>query len=331
MPGHGGIKPHCVGSVPLAALPVVDLDQLESLDLLLWMAGSYRAAQLANSNQSTIIRRAQTVLATFGVTIRREPSGWSDRGDTRLLAMEREVHQRFRFLGRGRLRLHVPLWSLPLALERLPSGWMHNPEDREHVCENPVALLRERIIDACLVTPTQMPADTGGLAMFEIYRSPIELTILSPRGGGDPPLRRALEEGRLDLRLFPFLPRSCREASRKWFERLRQSMGHHPESRRAREASAGLEVAFLTPQMRRFIDRPWVVDAATPRHYCERLLVRAEKAQEPLFLALLDHLQQGCLSSRAAMPSHSTVVAVKAKRQGSTSSPATTASRKRIP
>lgn len=316
----------------MATLPVVDLDQLESLDLLLWMAGSYRAAQLANTNQSTIIRRAQAVLASFGVTIQRAPSGWSDRGDTRLLAMEREVHQRFRFLGRGRLRLHVPLWSLPLALERLPSGWIHNPADQMHLCENPVALLRERIIDACLVTPTQMPADPGGLAIFEIYRSPIELTILTPRGGGAPPLERALEEGSLNLRLFPFLPGSCREASRRWFDRLRPPTARHLDSRRtAGQASDGLEVAFLTPQMRRFIDRPFLVDATAPRPYCERLLVRAENAEEPRFLALLDHLQQGCLSSRAAMPSHSTVVAVKAKRQGSTSSPAATASRYRIP
>jgi hypothetical protein len=287
---------------------MVELEQLEALDLLLWMGGSHRAAPMAHTNQSTILRRAHVVLSTFGVDIRRDPAGWNNSGQTALLAMERQVHQRFRFLGRGRLRLHVPFWSMPLVREALPEGWIHTPSSADHVCENPVELLRDRILDACLVTPTQMPADTSGLEVFEIYRSPIDLTVFLPPAGGDSRvcLERARNEGR--LRLFPFLPRTCREISRLWFDRLHPGPAR-PEGGGAAHPEDGLTMAFLTPQMREAVGRPCLIDPSAPRDYFERLLVRAENASEPLFLALLDRLQRGCLVSSPAMPSQHTTLA----------------------
>lgn len=259
---------------------MVSLDQLAALDLVLWLGTTQRAARLALTNQSTISRRSRVTLERFELRLGRNSDGWCLRGETDLLALEREVHQRARLQGRLPLRLQVPYWTRR-SLPPLPPGWTVNPAVSELVCEDPVSLLRQRVIDACLVTPTQMPERCDDLLVCDLYRRPIELTLFP----GSPAAASRAAPG---LSLMPFLPRSCRVRSVQWFEALVAAEGCGA----SRLPTPGLGVAFLTPEMRAAQDRPYLVDAAVePYPYVERLLVLAEHAQARPLLDLQDHLQ----------------------------------------
>lgn len=250
---------------------MVSLDQLAALDLVIWLGTTQRAALLAHTNQSTISRRSRITLEQFELRLGRHSDGWRLRGTTDLLALERQLHQRARLQGRLPLRLQVPYWTRR-CLPPLPPGWTVNPAVPDLVCEDPVGLLRQRVIDACLVTPTQMPARCDDLVVCDLYRRPIELTLF-PTG------RPAADRAPAQLSLMPFLPRSCRLRSAQWFEALSGS-------------ASGLDIAFLTAEMRAAQERPFRVEAAAETYpYVERLLFLAEHARATPLLDLQDHLQ----------------------------------------
>jgi hypothetical protein len=269
---------------------MVNLDQLMALDLLIWLRTSERAAGLAHTNQSTISRRSRAVLDRFELRLSRRRDGWQPAGDTHLLMLERQVHQQARFLGRQPLRLHVPYWTRCLALHGLPDGWCANPAASTLVCESPVALLRERVIDACLVTPTQLPACTDGLLLLDLYSRPIALTLFHqgrPAEAVDR-FRRQRDRGALCLRRMPFLPESCVERSRDWLGLLTQSA---VPSRPQPDADLA-SVAFLTPEMREVQQAScWVEEGFEPFPYTEWLVVLAENAQQAAVERLQEHLQ----------------------------------------
>lgn len=267
---------------------MVTLEQLQALDLVQWLGTTERAAQLACTNQSTISRRSRAVQHELGFSMVRRSDAWRTFGDTRLLQLERQVHQWARLQGRQPLRLQVPFWTRTAALRHLPRGWCANPIATDPVCDNPVHLLRERIIDACLITPTQIPSCSEDLVLLDLVHRPIELTVFA---GGPWPLERGSSQ---QLRLLPFLPASCRDRSREWFEALLQggaAPSHHL-------CEPGECMAFLTPEMRLAQDRPWRVDVGfEPYPYVERLAVLAEHAHE----VALQRLQNDLLERFASV------------------------------
>lgn len=275
---------------------MVSLNHLEALDLLIWLGTTERAADLADSNQSTISRRSRSAIETFRLKMGRGRDGRRPFGDTSLLNLERQVHQQARFLGSRPLRLQVPYWSRSMALPGLPEGWCTNPDQSALVCENPVTLLRERVIDACLLTPTQLPPASGDLLLMELYRRPIELTVLmgGAQHASHPRCWRSLRPREVRLQLPPFLPRSCCRRSMEWFQAL---IGSEPAGNGVVAAgpepdAEAISVAFLTPEMRQAQDRPcWVAASVPPHPYVERLAVLAENAGEPALQRLQEHLQ----------------------------------------
>jgi hypothetical protein len=283
---------------------VVDEEHLESLDFMLWMSGSHRASRLTHTNQSTVIRRARTVLSIFGTEIHRSSRhGWRDQGGTDLLQMERVVHQRFRFRGRRLLRLHSPYWSQPVVRPQLPRGWMTNPADPVHTCENPLELLRQNVIDACLVTPTQIEHPAEDLVRIDLVHSVIDLTIFAmPAAESSAPQRASLaalleQAPSFQLELFDFLPRTCREISRRWFETLFGPKVPDTAAAGDRVEHGQVKVAFLTPEMRGRLTSPFLVDPSCPRSYRESLVVLRDNAGEPRFLELLAALQSAFCAS----------------------------------
>jgi len=275
---------------------MVNLDSLAALDLLIWLGTTERAAALAQTNQSTASRRSRGALQAFQLRLGRSRDGWVPSGDTALLAMERRVHQQARFLGKQPLRLQLPSWSRAMALRHLPEGWCANPELGGWVCDNPVQLLRDRVIDACLITPTQLPQQVDDLLLLDLYRRPIELTVFD--GGSDGvhrPSGRSLPPGRLHLRLLPFLPRSCRERSIQWFDALHPVPVVEPSGKgrqpRPIPGDPALPVAFLTPEMREVQDQPCaVMQGLDPYPYVERLAVLADNVAQPALKRLQEHL-----------------------------------------
>jgi hypothetical protein len=128
---------------------MVTKEDLEGLDLMLWHGNGPKAAAALQCNQSTISRRVQRCLGTFGLRLRRRSGGWIVQGPSLLLQMEREIHQLARVLGQHPLRLEgFPVGCGPL-LQPPPPGWTMGPHNRVGI-RSPLGLLKERIIDVWL-------------------------------------------------------------------------------------------------------------------------------------------------------------------------------------
>lgn len=275
------------------------LEELEALDLLVWLQSGVTAAAVAGTNQSTISRRAKRALDSFRAELVRDRLAWSiETPLAPLLDLQRQIHQQWRFKSRRFLRLNAPAWSRA-ALRALPlPGWILNPEDGPLVCENPLELLRAHVIEACLVTPTQL---AGGqhrdLALFDLYGTHIALHRVAAEPETEAPItpyaaQNLLVHGRLNLP--PFLPGSCCASSHQRFAQLRRELGlagngSAAEPRRRSEAPP--QLVFLTPVMARGLDalRPLPLSLEWP--YRESLAVLRSNADQPAVQALVERLQ----------------------------------------
>ena len=280
---------------------MVTEEQLAALDLTLWLGSTERAAEVDFSNQSTISRRHHKVLRQFGIELNRTKRQLEVSGDLQLLDLERQVHQLARLKRRLGLRLQVPFWLQNNPGVVPPEGWSMNPQRADLSCTDPVTLLREHVLDACLATPTQIPETRDDLFILELHNRPIHLTLLNRNDQSESDLEDrfqwSLERGNLQLRLMPFLPASCRERSQEWFEELltiNQPERHKTMALRPSPHSGqSFQMAYLTPEMRAAQPLPWQVDQNfEPYTYTEHLVVMAQHANEPAVLALLESLQQ---------------------------------------
>lgn len=154
-----------------------------------WLANGDEAARLAFCNQSTISRRCQQVAKTFALPCRSSPGsdpgadqGADEPGSDRLLQMERQIHQLYRFQDRGRLRLHVPYWAgrllTPRSGEPSESPWIINPPRLRQGIDEPLRLLDQRIVDAVITEAPQRPADDDPrYHRIDLFQSPLYLCI----------------------------------------------------------------------------------------------------------------------------------------------------------
>jgi len=275
------------------------IEELEALDLVVWLRSSTAAAALAGTNQSTISRRARRALELFQAELRRDRQAW--RVQTPLAAvlhLQRQVHQQWRLRsGRG-LRLQVPPWSRAAVRSCLLPGWEITPADGPQRCETPLELLRDHVIEACLLTPTQLAGQPmDDLVLFDLYGSRIDLHLVASAGPQDPaehsPQAAAalLLQGRLQP--LPFLPGSCTLSSQQRFAQLRRELD--PPADGSAEGAWRLpieapQLAFLTPVMAAGLAglRPLPLPLEWP--YRESLVMLRSVADQPALQALVERL-----------------------------------------
>ncbi|WP_094555345.1 response regulator transcription factor [Synechococcus sp. 1G10] len=260
---------------------MVDLDRLEALDTLIWMRGSDAAAIAIFATQSTIIRRSRHALQAFGVSLQRGHGTWRVSGDSDLLDLERRIHQEARFCGNRRLRLHMPWWTSSLINAELRKQvairWTAHPDGVRNREDDPISLLKNRVIDACFVTPTQMPVVDPDLSVIDLYQSDIHLMALTD--DRVPFLDAHHEANGFRLQLFDFLPQSCRAASRAWFDRHVDM--EDLEAKQLATSQPTANFAYLTPNMAQAAGIHVTPLCLTPRPYVERLVVRKEYRYHP--------------------------------------------------
>lgn len=222
-------------------------EELEALDLYLWLQTGAAAASILDCNQSTISRRISSALSLFKASMRRHKSGWwIDSAFPQILEMEREVHQLYRLTKTTKLRLHIPYWSYHVIHPYLPEPIVCNPPDSSLLCENVIELLRSRVIDACILTPTQLNGvHRDDLELVDLYESQINLYYLpSDRMSSSRPLSALAGHDNSRLHVASFLPQTCRNSCHLRYEQL---TGH--ESNPKLNNDSVCDVSFLTPLM----------------------------------------------------------------------------------
>lgn len=153
--------------------------ELDALDLVLWQRSGERAAAWLGCSQSTVSRQIQHVLRLLKLRLLRREGEWQLQGQldghTEILLLERHLHQQYRLLMGGRLRLEATYWAAAAFLDPMPAGWAGGVWD--HVgMERPLQLLRDRVIDAWLASyQADLPNDDPQWVVFDLCSLPVRL------------------------------------------------------------------------------------------------------------------------------------------------------------
>ena len=152
---------------------VVDQDALTCLDAIQWLRTTEEAANIFKFSMSTINRQTKKCLDLFRLELKRINGEWDTIGDTKLLFMERRIHQKARWMGSRLLRLDATYWSGPLLCTPTPERWLMGPCNIVGIRRN-FQLLRERIVDACITGLPDIPSpDDTELTAFPLSSMPV--------------------------------------------------------------------------------------------------------------------------------------------------------------
>ena len=152
---------------------MVTQEQLEALDLLLWLGGGPQAAERLGCNQSSVSRRIQGCLDVLGLRLRRIGGRHVINGRLDFLSLERHLHQLVRFDRHENLRLEATHCTRHLLVQPPLQGWVLGSFDH-HGVSRMHALLRDRVVDAWISSDLFDLPDPGDpdLATLQLSRWP---------------------------------------------------------------------------------------------------------------------------------------------------------------
>jgi hypothetical protein len=134
---------------------MVSQEDLEALDLLIWLSNGNEVANKIHCNQSTISRRYTYVCKKFKIEFERSREKISIKPSPldHLLKLERQVHQGLRLHESCRLRVDLSEldndteeWNAKLTAK----GWIIGKHKEPNI-DKLETLLNERIIDAAII------------------------------------------------------------------------------------------------------------------------------------------------------------------------------------
>ena len=179
---------------------VVDQDTLTCLDAIQWLRTTEEAAKRFRCSMSTISRQTNRCLDIFRLELKRINGEWDTIGDTKLLLMQRRIHQKARWMGSRILRLEATYWSGPLLCTPTPERWLLGPCNIVGIRRN-FKLLRERIIDTYITGLPDLPSpDDAELTAFILSSMPV-FFVANP----DHPLTKKSKLTFNDIAMYPTL------------------------------------------------------------------------------------------------------------------------------
>jgi DNA-binding transcriptional LysR family regulator len=157
---------------------MVSEEQLDALDLLLWLGSGQQAAARMGCNQSSVSRRIQGCLETLSLRLRRIGGQHRLSGRQDFLALERHIHQLVRFERQRHLRLEATHCISHLLTDPPLPGWILGSFDHHGVMRMHT-LLRERVVDAWISSDGfDLPAaDDPDLVSLPLSRWPARLLV----------------------------------------------------------------------------------------------------------------------------------------------------------
>ncbi|MFZ0407863.1 MAG: LysR family transcriptional regulator [Cyanobium sp.] len=151
---------------------MVTEEQLEALDLLLWLGSGKLVGARQRCNQSSVSRRIANCLEILGLSLKRQDGQYLLSETKDYLLLERQVHQLLRLRDGERLRLEAT-HCISHLLQPSPPGWLLGSFDHRSVGRM-FELLRQRVIDAWVTSDSfDLPAaDDPDLAVIQLSRWP---------------------------------------------------------------------------------------------------------------------------------------------------------------
>lgn len=274
---------------------VVSVEELDCLDLLIWLRTGANAASRLSTSQPRISRSVQKVSGLFGVSLSKTDGEWEVLGDQTLLNLQRQVNQAYRWRMGRPLRIEAQYYSGPLFCDPPPEGWMAGNFDYLEI-HTPLQHLRNGVVDAWIGCYPDVPeGDDPDLICYHLTRLPTHLVV-----SADHPLLELGDQVTLDaIKQFPSLAlpdgafpkvqavldqlglwnlpvNSFRYSRSQWEGRvdLEMVVGY---------ASAFSLSLFRSPQVILPIDIPLEVG--------DSLVVRRDYATHPRLSKLLEHLR----------------------------------------
>ena len=159
---------------------MVTRDQLDALDLLVWLGTTQQAAQRLGCNQTTVNRWVIGCSSQLSIEIRRMGANHRLSGDLDLLALERQIHQLIRLRRHENLRLEATHCTAHLLQNPPLQGWVLGNFDH-HGVHRMHDLLRQRVVDAWISSDSfdLPPEDDPELQAIPLSRWPAWL-LASP-------------------------------------------------------------------------------------------------------------------------------------------------------
>ena len=155
---------------------IVNLELLTSLDGLIWLQSGKQVGEQFQQHQTTVSRNQKKCAQAFGLSLRKQNGIWEINGNTQLLNLEREVHQRARFTGHAPLRLEANGWMDGVLGTPSPEGWISGackPLGLARCLE----LLEARIVDAWLCQLPDLPDTNPRLSIQPLCSMPTRLMV----------------------------------------------------------------------------------------------------------------------------------------------------------
>ena len=273
---------------------VVSLEDLDCLDLVIWLRTGAGAASRLDVSQPTISRAIRRVSDLLGVSIVKVAGEWEVRGDQTLLNLERAVHQRYRWIRDLPLRMEAQYYSGPLFCEPAPAGWVIGNFDYLEI-HTPLRHLRSGVIDAWIGCYPDVPApDDPEFVCFHLTRLPVYLVVRADH----PLLALGAAITLEDVKRYPSLaladgafPRVQARLQDLGLWNLQQRMNRYSRQRWEGRVDADLVVGYASAFTLHLFAAPQVIlPVPLGLEVGDSLVVRREYAEHPRLLAVLADL-----------------------------------------
>jgi hypothetical protein len=281
---------------------MVGIEELDALDLTIWLGRGNDAAARLGCNQSTVSRRSNHCLQVFDLHLHKDAEGWPRIRQHDLLQLEREVHQRHRLRQGTHLRLDASLLAAPLLHGNVPRGWIAGSLDGLG-WQRPLRLLEERILDAWITAMGQeLEPGIGSMVLcVPLLLTPMQLACA--------PGHPLLGQGSLQLQDVAGLPRLApRPGSYPRTERLlgpwreqHRPLTLEPHPRRRAAVADGLSLDQVLHYGTRFslahqgLLTPLPLDLGVQTELT--LVMRRDVSDQAAMVQLVETLQQRALQA----------------------------------